>query len=123
MAAATTVGWKPRLKAPRAVELTHMCVMKPASTRSRTPAERSRSSRSVPTKALGYCLVITGSSPCGATSSEIAPIAAAVSYGEPAPASWRMWITGVPLSRARRSSACASLIAGSTFASRISPSR
>ena len=41
VAAATTVGRKPRLKAPRAVEFTHICVMKPARMTSLTPAASS----------------------------------------------------------------------------------
>ena len=53
VAAAGTVTAEPRLKAPRVVELIHMWVMKPTTTRFFTSAAFRRASRSVPTKEFG----------------------------------------------------------------------
>lgn len=120
VAEATTVGTYPRLNPLRAVELMHMCVMNPASTRSWVPSSRSPSA--VCTNALGKFLTTISSPSRGATELWIAPIGAVRSYGLPAPASCWMWITLAPAERARSSSVAASSSAGSTFSRRITPS-
>src|SRR4051794_19765409 len=87
VAEATTVGRYPRLKAPRAVEFTHMCVMKPARRTLWHHAAARMSWRSVPTKAFGRSFTITVSPFLGATRSTMAPMSARTSYGDPGPAS------------------------------------
>ncbi len=75
---------KPRSSAARAVELTHICAMKPASTMFLRPLAASCACKSVPAKAFGSSFSITSSSREGSSSATMAPRSAERSNRPPA---------------------------------------